>query len=778
MFCVDVWWAFYVLPGGTLNASQGLRPKYDGGDYPNMKDLASFHYKFGPHPTVKVGTLAADYVSVSDDGYHLYFRLREPGLGVGKYDVVIRDGQTTITLTSKNSLNQSSHLEVVDDHAKALASLAAGAYLAVDEAFCCLEPPLKTFDKVVQSLNKSMDEFVKIARGISSRYHKGGGKPDALADQLPYWGVAYEYLNYYDAPPTSAPGAPPAPEWASDVMDWSDWASEPIFSNAFQWFASRIWAGSEACLQTQNPLSPPNFDPLHLRSYIDLLSKFLDAYDNRSQVLDFVKSGGLQTGAELNRGLATRPLKVGDGLLARSTGAVRDPSYIEARPEIEAGMLRLERLYTNDSVSLCKRRKLGPVATKTKANDVYFLDLVYDVDRDEIPFSNLSDNPPLIREWENGVLFIGCVHGGFEPRNAEALLEVSKLLLRQTLLAHTVFDGWDIDDVRKTSIPVEIVSDAGQVFTTELKDIYEQSKYIHNLIGPIVNIYSYDDTAAADLSNASGVNINRNFPLLWKGLRDKKGHQYLKGLGAVNPTQPPWTGKYTGELKPADYANLLTNVNLGIAGCGDSIEAETENVLALMKLKVEVFVDFHSGQPFQIAYPWGFWSQTTTAKTGPASPTTTISTPINRYCNPEFEKLSVQPPSSSYLEYIPQTTLERHWLDPTTGKPGLAKHLQLQLQYLRPTYSYPVYQSAFSNAGASFMVGGSSIDYFLSLDLLNLTALSIEMGSNNVAQLDVNHDSIAVAFSVWDWLWMNIKINGKINPRVSAGSDWQKTGGI
>src|SRR5208337_1270134 len=200
-------------------------------------------------------------------------------------------------------------------------------------------------------------------------------------------------------------------------------------------------------------------------------------------------------------------------------------------------MLRLELLYTSDTVALCKRRELGNVDTGTfyGTTNVYYLDIIYDVDRDEISYADLKQqnnipykdlgkqqNPlPLIREWEKGVLFIGCDHGN-EPRNAEALLEVSKPLLRHTLIAHCVFEGWQIDDVRKISMPMEIMQDSNMDFDLELKDIYEFSTYIHSLIMPIVNPWGYDKD---NRNNVQGVNINRNFPVLWKGLRDDANMQ-------------------------------------------------------------------------------------------------------------------------------------------------------------------------------------------------------------------------------------------------------------
>src|SRR5208337_695606 len=158
-------------------------------------------------------------------------------------------------------------------------------------------------------------------------------------------------------------------------------------------------------------------------------------------------------------------------------------------------------------------------------------------------------------------------------------------------------------------------------------------------IMPIVNPWGYDKD---NRNNVQGVNINRNFPVLWKGLRDDANMQYYKALGTnpADPTSagsPPWTGTYTKELSDTDYQQLLTNIPVGIQlkdgidFCGKSIQKEAQNVQELMKLKVELFLDFHQGQEFQMAYPWGFWPQTTTPTTAPGS-----AVPLNRYCNPKF----------------------------------------------------------------------------------------------------------------------------------------------
>ena len=380
--------------------------------------------------------------------------------------------------------------------------------------------------------------------------------------------------------------------------------------------------------------------------------------------------------------------------------------------------------------------------------------------------------------YEIGILLVGVDHGE-EPQNGPSLVKAAQRLLAALLTIRSTSinlgmlpqTGAPFDVLHPTDIKALNAYYASKGFPTalksptiELSEIQAWFANLHIFMIPVVNRYGYDNH---ERLNAHAVNINRNYPVLWKGQRQGAANYYFNG-------KLPTTVSVTlGEAGATDY-DITKAAN------------ETKNVIAAMRRRITAFVDFHTGYGWIIQYPWSFQQ---TGVVGLNSWGDGADHPQMRYCNPGFGATGWTWPAEpgktpSYHEYMPQATYDNH-----------LRALAGMQQYLTPASSLHPYWTGFGSqtvTGNSKLFtpsgaytdlwqnsatpsddpgGGESCDYFLSLDLCNAVAFNVECGGNSATQLEVDCDLTLMVFGLLRQMasWPTV---GRLSSTSDADCDW------
>jgi hypothetical protein len=352
------------------------------------------------------------------------------------------------------------------------------------------------------------------------------------------------------------------------------------------------------------------------------------------------------------------------------------------------------------------------------------------------------DDPKLMGE-KTGILFITGIHGD-EPLPIDGLVEAAR---------HLLIDGrfallHDLDP----DYPINVISK----YQLSHKRIANIMRSIDIFLLPVANPNGFDkgQRLIPKWWPKKDVDLDRNFDTLWNGTRDGINNYFLSG-------QPPgWDANNPGSS----------------AGSED----ETQLIKKLMsEFKIIAYVNIHSDQQRQMTYPWGFEQNGIDMD--------------QRYCNPAFATLSatphttfnpLQPLRPYYQEFVPNASLGNI----TSFPNNVATQVNAASGYKYPTdivhqcpacntkLPYTVHQDNKSlttlpdpqkpHLGAirtpiDDPCGGTSQDYFYSLDPCNALTFHMEVGTSVSSTPDtVKTDVIAAVFAACDDIFTRVEQKG------------------
>ena len=365
--------------------------------------------------------------------------------------------------------------------------------------------------------------------------------------------------------------------------------------------------------------------------------------------------------------------------------------------------------------AICKWRKAG---VASDGNDTYLLEVTANIDTKTYKPQDLQAIQALKANGKVGVLIVGGIHGD-EPQVPEALLHATRRLL--------VYGDAAMSPTANLSETVDLsigAPDSGFYKLTlgAVRAIFQQ---LDLLIYPLVNPAGFDKNqpGGGTRENANDVDINRNFPILWNGLRDGTNAYFAGGLP--------------------------TGWNVVNPGAAPADQPETVNVIRLMDLQaVSVYLELHMGYGFQIMYPWGFWENGYDR--------------TQRYCNPGFASLPAKPNdgksgANRYREYLPIYSANQIT--------ALAEDIGTCLQLAQgPRWTQPAgIQVSIHQNNESFnapdLAGGEGSDTMLSKDVCHVRALTMESGTRQTDTSIVTDIVRATVFALCDHVARQLPAN-------------------
>ena len=272
-----------------------------------------------------------------------------------------------------------------------------------------------------------------------------------------------------------------------------------------------------------------------------------------------------------------------------------------------------------------------------------------------------------------GALLISGLHG-IETWAPEFLMDIAELLAAA------------IDDIQNGNAPAPFQVPASNpsysLSSDEVKQVVEKlDLFFVPVVCPWGRIHS-------SRGNHRNVDLNRNFPFLWK--RHHDSNDYYDATATVDANQP---------------------------GTSAASEVETQAVVALLyALPVNLFVDCHSRMRGSATYPWACEGTQTTDKTR-------SDFQYDRADAATLKQADGVVGGSGYDEFLPSGTKANL----ASAGAAIANATDLTT----PGVHLPGWQHGHSIAALPYI--GVSDDFAMSLDICNMLAFTFEIVESNVA---------------------------------------------
>jgi hypothetical protein len=374
--------------------------------------------------------------------------------------------------------------------------------------------------------------------------------------------------------------------------------------------------------------------------------------------------------------------------------------------EVNDRMAALDAKYPQ----LCVRRAFP------NGGDDYYLEITAGLDRTKL---DLDKTPA---SSKRGVLFVSA-HEGNEFESTRPLFESVEALLAAAVTAAAATPG------AAGGTPPQVTLPSGQAFA--LADITTILSKFDILVVPVANTRGYPNTRGD-----GSIDPNRDYAVFWNAK-----HLDTSGLRTT------WENYFDGGKLPVGW----NKADPGVGFWGPATSQTAQNIIWLMRKRVQTFVNLQTGYAPHVIYPWGACDNSTKPANPASHPYTFTQTATNgnlRYCDPKYGQVkgALMAGKAGYTEYMPMASQKQLYAAARAAADGGDVSITGAAVANVKTYvGQANTQTSGSSDGfvtsptpAADPAGGTCTDYFFSLDILNRIALHVECGSSVFETLDKN----------------------------------------